>query len=167
MCWTEYICYPFLSVFYLLDISYDQLALYYIIQTIQAFISSLFNSKLYNIFYALYLVLKSANLKTNQNSAIHHFCISDDMPQNYRRPPSPPPSYEEVSKASMLNNPDKANDRTKAANNSSSSSCQKLSKIEEEKRVNHDELPPEYATAVAMTPAVNSQLLSSNISQPL
>ena len=68
----------------------------------------------------------------------------------------------------MLNYPDKSNDRTKAAhNNSSNSSCQKLSKIEEEKRVNHDELPPEYATAVAMTPAVDSQLLSSNISQAL
>ena len=105
---------------------------------------------------------KSAKIKINQKSANHHFSISDDMPQNYRRPPSPPPSYEEVSKASMLSYPDKSHDRAKPNN-----SCHKLSKIEEEKRVNHDELPPEYATAVAMTPAVDSQLLSSNISQAL
>jgi len=91
------------------------------------------------------------------------------MPQNYRRPPSPPPSYEEVAKVSLVGEGHHQhlhpNDRPNPK-----SSCypqQQSSKVgDEEKRTAvHDELPPEYSTAVAMTPAaVNTQQMFTNIS---
>ena len=91
------------------------------------------------------------------------------MPQNYRRPPSPPPSYEDVAKVSLVGEGHHQhlhpNDRPNPK-----SSCypqQQSSKVggDEKRTAVHDELPPEYSTAVAMTPAaVNTQQMFTNIS---
>jgi len=80
--------------------------------------------------------------------------LLDEMPQNYRRPPSPPPSYEEVAKVKL------ENDKHNLKGSFGQQQQQQLLKPKpdgEEKRM--DELPPEYSAAVAMTPNLQQQQL--------
>ena len=81
--------------------------------------------------------------------------LPEEMPQSYRRPPSPPPSYEEVAKVSL------GSDGHHFKTSFGQQQQQQLQKPEKRS----DELPPEYSAAVAMNPS--SQLLSSNESPVL
>jgi hypothetical protein len=80
------------------------------------------------------------------------------MPQNYLRPASPPPSYEEVAKVS-LTVVGQAEDRQNLKGSCYQQQLSHQLSTKDEKRINLDELPPEYSTAVAMTPNQISPLL--------
>lgn len=86
------------------------------------------------------------------------------MPQNYRRPPSPPPSYDEVAKKVSL---DEERHNLKSGYDQQQQELTKSKSGDDEKKF--DELPPEYSAAVAMTPNFQQQLqpYSTNISPVL